>query len=89
MKEQFEPRSEIKVNSVWDSSLVKTRKKLWNYLRKKDRGTLPNEEGKIVRTKGGLYKFGPYTDTLENLKEFAKIRGLNSLKMGCVNVKVC
>lgn len=90
MKEQPEPRSEFKPNSIWNAARAKVSKKHWSFNKKRDRGNLPElpEKIKQIGFNTGIFKFGPYRGTLEEIKEFAKMKGLKSLKCGAINYKV-
>ena len=86
----YEPKSPIKEQSIWNSARVKSIKKTWNFLKKKDRGTLPElpDTIKPIAFRSKIFKWGPYQGTLEDLKHFAKLKGRGVLRMGCVKIKV-
>ena len=60
----------------------------WNFKRKRERNLPSDYGGKIVRAAGGLYRFGPFTDTLETLKAYARTLKLECLKMGAISIKL-
>jgi hypothetical protein len=35
-----------------------------------------------------IFKLGPYQGTIEELKEFARIKGMDSLSVGAIKIKV-
>jgi len=90
MKEQPEPRSPFKTNSIWNSARAKTSKKHWSFRNAKSRGELPELPAKIkqIGFRTGVFKFGPYVGSLADIKEFAASKGLTSLQCGAVKYKV-
>jgi len=90
MNTTFEPRSPIKAQSIWNSARVKSTKKMWNFLSKKERGNLPElpDTIKPIAFRSKIFVWGPYQGTLEDLKHFAKLKGIASLKSGAITYKV-
>lgn len=90
MKQEIEPRSPFKTNSIWNSARSKASKKHWSFRNSKARGELPElpEKIKQIGFNTGIFKFGPYRGTLEEIKEFAKIKGINCLTNGAIKYKV-
>lgn len=90
MKEQIEPLSPIKANSIWTSPRIKNKKRLWNFANRRDRGQLAELGPKIkqVGFNTGIYQFGPYVGNLADIKEFAAMKGLSFLQNGAVKYKV-
>lgn len=89
MNSTFEPRSSIKQSTVWRSPFRRQKSVKWNFLPKRQRGSLAEMPDKIkcLKVGGDKYKFGQYTGTLKEIKEFARIKGINSLKMGGITIK--
>lgn len=89
MKQEIEPRSDIKPSSVWSAARAKVSKKHWSFKNARNRGNLPELPPKIkqIGFRTGVFQFGPYKGTLEEIKEFARMKGLESLKCGAVNYK--
>lgn len=75
---------------IWSCDNTKAKKNNWHFAPKKLRGQVSEIQPKIKSLSVGskVYKLGPYEGTLEELKEFARIKGMVSLKMGAVNIKV-
>lgn len=90
MKQEIEPRSPIKANSIWTSPRIKNKKRLWNFANRRDRGQLAELQPKIkqVGFNTGIYQFGPYVGNLADIKEFAAMKGLPFLQNGAVKYKV-
>ena len=85
-----EPRSPKGMSSsIWQSPRFKHQKKLWNFAKKKDRGETSELPPKIKRLdfKGDKYKFGPYVGTLADIKEFARMKGLDFVQVGAVKYR--
>ena len=77
-------------SSIWAAAHTATKKRLWNFRSKGERGAipeLPNELRKIGFT-GDKYQLGEYIGTLADLKEFAKIKGLSALTHGAIKYKI-
>lgn len=89
MNTSFEPRSPTKQSAVWQSPFRRQKSINWNFLPKRQRGQLAEMPDKIkcVKVDGDKYKFSQYTGTLKEIKEFARIKGINSLKMGGITIK--
>lgn len=85
-----EPRSNVKPQSIWNSARVKTKKKLWNFLPKNQRGSLPELPATIkpIAFRSKIFKWGPYQGTIEDILDFAKYKGVKSLKSGAITYKV-
>lgn len=90
MKEQREPRSPIKQNSIWDSARIKAKKKMWNFVSARERGKIPELPTKLkaVGFRTGIFQLGEYRGTLEDLKEFALMKGVLCLTHGAIKYKV-
>lgn len=90
MKQEIEPRSPIKANSIWNSARIKNKKKLWNHLNRRERGQLAELQPKIkqIGFNSGVYQFGPYVGNLADIKEFAAMKGLSFLQNGAVKYRV-
>ena len=76
-------------SSVWASAHTATKKRLWNFLPKKERGQiaeLPTKLRKLAFA-GDEYKLGPYVGTLAELKAFARIKGIETLTCGAIKYK--
>lgn len=89
MNTPFEPRSSIKSSAVWQSPFRRQKSINWNFLPKRQRGQLAEMPTSIKCVKVGEkeYKFGQYTGTLKEIKEFARIKGIQALKMGGITIK--
>ena len=89
MKQQIEPRSDIKSPSIWQSSPTKAKKKLWNFRPRKERGEIAALSPKLKKLefKGDKYRFGPYVGTLADIREFAATKGLEFVTVGAVKYK--
>lgn len=82
-----EHTSNIKSSNVWNSPFKKQKKLLWNFQSAKTRGKLP-EISPIVKNRGkGIYQLGQYVGPLEDLKHFARLKGIELLKMGAISIK--
>lgn len=90
MNEQPEPRSPFKENSIWNSARAKVSKKHWSFKTAKARNKLPElpEKIKQIGFRTGIYQWGPYKGPLEDLKEFARFKGVSTLVCGAVKYKV-
>jgi hypothetical protein len=90
MNEQPEPRSPFKENSIWNAARAKVSKRHWSFKTAKTRGKLPElpEKIKKVGFNTGIFQFGPYRGTIEEIKEFAKIKGIDCLTNGAIKYKV-
>ena len=75
--------------SIWNSARAKQSRRLWNYVRKSERGKLPELSPvlKKLSFKGDKYKMGPYEGTLEELKSFAAFKGMEFLYVGAIKYK--
>ena len=96
-KEPFEPRTpKTLICKVWNSAHSKPKKNNWHLLGKRQRSELPELPNKIKPVTNGkikagetkIYRYGPYTGTLEEIKEFAAFKGENFLTMGAVRIKL-
>lgn len=87
-KEPASPKS--MTCKIWSCDNTKAKKNNWHFAPKKLRGTVSEIAPKIKSLGVGskTYKFGPYEGTLEELKEFARIKGMATLSLGCVKIKV-
>ena len=90
MKEQPEPRSDIKPSSIWHSARVKTKKNIWNFRSSRERMALPELPTKIKPVSFGskVYQWGPYQGTLEEIKDFARTKKIATLTNGAIKYKV-
>ncbi len=90
MNDKPEPRSNIKSSNVWNSPFRKTKKTLWNFRGARDRGQLPELPTKIkqIGFNSKIYQWGQYCGPLEDLKGFAKIKGISTLTCGAVKYRV-
>jgi hypothetical protein len=89
MKQEIEPRSEIKPSSIWQSPRFKHQKRLWNFASKKDRGQVAELPPKLKKLgfKGDKYQFGQYIGSLADIKEFAAMKGISFVSVGAVKYK--
>jgi mannose/fructose/N-acetylgalactosamine-specific phosphotransferase system component IID len=87
MNEQNTPKSMRQ--SIWKSARTKNNRRLWNYVRKSERGKLPELSPvlKKLSFRGDKYKMGPYEGTLEELREFAAFKGMPFLQVGAIKYK--
>lgn len=90
MKQEIEPRSPFKTNSIWTSPRIKHKKKLWNHLNRRERGQLAELPTNIkqIGFNTGIFQWGPYKGPLEDLKEFARFKGVSTLTCGAIKYKV-
>ncbi len=90
MKEQIEPRSATKSSNVWHSPFRKEKKKLWNFKPARERGQLAELPTKIKPISFGskIYVWGQYRGTLEDIKDFARIKGFPMLQNGAIKYKI-
>lgn len=90
MNEQPEPRSSFKENSIWNAARAKVSKRHWSFHNARNRGKLPElpEKIKQIGFNSGIFKWGPYKGPLEDLKEFARFKGVSTLVCGAVKYKV-
>lgn len=90
MNTQIEPRSPFKANSIWNSARAKTSKQNWSFKNARNRGKLPELPAKIkqIGFRTGIYQWGQYRGSLEDLKEFARFKGVKELKCGAIKYKV-
>lgn len=89
--EPKEPRTEASMTcKIWSCANSKVKKNTWNFQPKKLRGQLPKLSPTIKPVAFGskIYRFGPYEGTLDELKEFAAMKGLATLKNGAITYKV-
>lgn len=89
----FEPRTEKSLRqNVWSMARAKVSNKNWSFRpedkRRKNISATP-EFLEIKMTKGRLYKVGNYEGaTLEEVKEFARLKNMPALKMGAIRIAV-
>ncbi len=75
---------------IWQCESTKPKKNSWHFQPRKNRGAV-SEIAPSIKSLGvgsKVYKLGPYEGSLEDLKEFAQIKGMVSLSLGCVKIKV-
>lgn len=89
MKEQYEPRSLEKSSPIFNSPFKKEKKKTWNFLPKRQRGELAELPTKIkqIGFNSKIFQFGQYQGTLEDLKEFARMKNIPFLTCGAIKYK--
>lgn len=89
MKEQYEPRSLEKSSPAFNSPFKKEKKRLWNFLPKRERGELAELPTKIKPIAFGskIYQFGIYRGTLDEIKEFARMKSIPCLTNGAIRYK--
>lgn len=77
-------------SKAFQTARVQSRKKLWNFLSAKNRGEVPELPDCIKPVKFGSnqYSFGQYVGSLEDIKEWAAMKGKTALKMGAVKIKL-
>ena len=69
--------------------VVKEKKKSrWNFKRKSERNQPDTFGNKVTCAAGGLYKFGPFTAALDEIKAYARTLKLEFIKMGAVTIKL-
>lgn len=75
---------------IWSSNSLRAKRNGWDFKPRKMRGQVSEIAPKIKSLGVGskIFKLGPYEGTLEELKEFAALKGMVSLKMGSVNIRV-
>jgi len=75
---------------IWSCANSKVEKTNWSFAPKKERGSLPELSPKIKQVAFGskVYRLGPYSGTLDELKEFAAMKGMTCLQNGAVIYKV-
>lgn len=86
----IEPRTHKSLQSkTWSAAPTKPKKNTWNFLSPKMRGQLPEISSVIKPVAFGskIYRLGPYSGTLAELKEFAAMKGLTTLKNGAIVYK--
>ncbi len=90
MKQEIEPRSEFKVNSIWNAARAKVSKRHWSFHNAKTRGKIADLPTTIkpIAFKSPIFKWGQYRGTLEEIKEFARMKGIPMLTNGAVKYKV-
>ncbi len=90
MNTTFEIRSNIKSQSVWNPPFKKQKKLLWNFVPKKSRGEVSDLPSTIkpIAFRSKIFKWGPYQGTIEEIKEFAKLKGIQTLQSGAIKYKV-
>lgn len=87
----FEPRTEKSLRqNVWSMARAKKTNRNWSFCppdrRRKNISATP-EFLEIKMCKGRLYKVGNYDGaTLEEVKEFARMVGIQKLKLGIVKI---
>jgi hypothetical protein len=91
MNEEREPKTPSSLASkTWNAARPKVKKNHWNYLPVKLRSQLAELSPVIKPVAFGskVYRLGSYTGTVDELKEFAAMKGLKSLRCGVVKYKV-
>ena len=86
----IEPKTEKSfVCKIWSCANSKVNRKSWNFVSKKERGKVADLSPVIKPVSFGskIYRLGPYTGSLDELKEFAAMKGLSILKNGIVTYK--
>jgi hypothetical protein len=75
---------------IWSCESVKSKGNKWDFQPKNQRGLVSEIAPKIKSVGVGskIFKLGPYQGTIEELKEFARIKGMDSLSMGAIKIKV-
>lgn len=75
---------------IWTCQNEKVKQNKWNFQPRRNRGLVGEIEPKIKSLGVGskLYKLGPYEGSLDDLKEFAALKGMATLSLGCVKIKV-
>ena len=75
---------------IWSCVNAKTAKNKWNFHPKKTRGQVAELSSTIKPETFGskVYKMGPYRGTLNELKEFAKMKNFSHLTNGAIRYKV-
>lgn len=74
---------------IWSCQNEKVKQNKWNFQPRKNRGAV-SEIAPSIKSLGvgsKIFKLGPYTGTLEELKEFAHLKGMATLRMGAVNIR--
>ena len=88
--EPREPTTPASLKSkTWNAAQPKFKKKSWEFQKAKSRGQLPELSSVIKPITFGskVYRFGPYEGTLAELKEFAALKGIPSLRNGIITYK--
>lgn len=77
-------------SKAFQTARVQSRKKLWNFLSAKNRGAIAELPDfiKPLKVGGDKYSFGQYVGSLEDIKEFAALKGKTALKMGAVKIQL-
>lgn len=90
MNDKPEPRSATKSSNVWHSPFKREKKRLWNFRSVRERGQLAELPTKIKPVTFGskVYQFGIYQGTLDDIKEFAKMKGRSLLTNGAIKYKI-
>lgn len=90
MKQETEPRSPFKENSIWNAARAKVSKRHWSFHNAKTRGKIADLPTTIkpIAFKSPIFKWGQYRGTLEEIKEFAKMKGVSMLTNGAIKYKV-
>lgn len=91
MNEEREPKTPSSLASkTWNAARPKAQKNHWNYLPAKLRNQLAELSPVIKPVAFGskIHRLGAYTGTIEELREFAAIKGLTVLQCGVVKYKV-
>ncbi len=90
MNTTIEPRSPKGIaSSIWQSPRFKHKKRLWNFVSKKDRGQIAELPPKLKKLgfKGDKYQFGHYVGNLADIREFAATKGLEYVSVGAIKYK--
>ncbi len=90
MNDKPEPRSEFKSSRAFNSPFKREKKKAWNFRAARDRGQLAELPTKIKPISFGskIYVWGQYRGTLEDIKDFARIKGISLLTNGAIKYKI-
>lgn len=90
MNDKPEPRSATKSSNVWHSPFKREKKRLWNFLPKAQRGQIAELPTKIkqIGFNSKIFKFGPYQGSLEDIKEFARMKGMDFVSNGAIKYKI-
>lgn len=76
-------------STIWSCANAKTKKNVWNFQPRTRRGKVAELSPVIKPVAFGskIYKMGAYTGTLDELKEFAAMKGLARLCNGAISYK--
>jgi hypothetical protein len=74
---------------IWQCQNERVKQNKWNFQPRKSRGQV-SEIAPSIKSLGvgsKIFKLGRYEGTLEELKEFAALKGIATLRMGAVNIR--